>query len=287
MARKTRRPTRKTAAKRIAAKKAARKRATRPKAAAKRTRKKRVAKRPVSSWRGGKIVADRSQFPPRRRRRGPATSEAQPTADWPRTAVDTRILFVMHRLVHTYGFPVNGAAGLVGNLQAESGIIPQRIEGSLAATPMRAPGFDGTRADFTAEQIMNRSFAGRTGPKLPGIGLAQWTTATRRSGLFTHPFGGVALGAGVLFDMSAQIDYLVTEVRARYAGVHRVLTNAAVLVDAACDEVVYNFEVPGAILADGAKLPRTNAAVIRVFEERRKFARAAARLFTASAPLPG
>ena len=51
-----------------------------------------------------------------------------------------RVLRVMHLLVHRYGFPVNGAAGIVGNLVAESGVLPNRIEGSRTATPMRAPG---------------------------------------------------------------------------------------------------------------------------------------------------
>ena len=41
-----------------------------------------------------------------------------------------RVLRVMELLVDRYGYPVNGAAGLVGNLIAESGVLPNRIEGS-------------------------------------------------------------------------------------------------------------------------------------------------------------
>jgi hypothetical protein len=50
-----------------------------------------------------------------------------------------RVLQVMDLLVRRYGYPVNGAAGLVGNLIAESEVLPNRIEGSAIGTPMRAP----------------------------------------------------------------------------------------------------------------------------------------------------
>jgi hypothetical protein len=87
--------------------------------------------------------------------------------------------------------------------------------------------------------------------------------------LFQHRFRNVALGERVLFDIEAQVDYLVTELRNSFTGVNRVLTNSTVTVDQASDEVVYNFEVPGAILSDGSKLPRTDPRVQEVFRGRR------------------
>ena len=135
----------------------------------------------------------------------------------------------MELLVNTHGFPVNGAAGLVGNLWAESGVLPSRIEGSLIDTPMRARGFTGReRRDFTAEEVMNRDAAARTGPRKAGIGLAQWTSAPRREGLFQHAVQGRQPGASILFDMDAQVDYLVTELRGSYPGVFRTVTRAGV-----------------------------------------------------------
>ena len=176
----------------------------------------------------------------------------------------------------TYGYPVNGAAGLVGNLQAESGVLPQRVEGSASDTPMRAPSFAGPAADFSADEIMSRSHSARTGPRLPGIGLAQWTSPGRRTGLFAHTFRGVRLGPRILFDMDAQVDYLVTELRgAGHAG-------PAVTVDGASDEVVYSFEIPGALLSGGRKLPRSDSRAIAVFERRRPLGRSAERIYTAS-----
>jgi len=130
---------------------------------------------------------------------------------------------------------------------------------------------------------MNRSTTARTGPKMPGIGLAQWTSGTRRSGLFTHSFRGVVLGPRILFDLDGQVDYLVTELRTRFAGVQAVLTNPTVTIDGACDEVLYNFEIPGAILSPArTKLPRTDARVTAVFSKRRPLARNARAVFTAS-----
>jgi hypothetical protein len=190
------------------------------------------------------------------------------------------MLQVMRLLVGTYAYPVNGAAGLVGNLQSESGVLPQRVEGSRADTPMRAPDFGGTTTDFTADEIMNRSSSTRTGPRLPGIGLAQWTSANRRANLFTHTFRGVRWRA--CCSTSWKRRSTTTELRAGFAGVQGVLTNPSVTVDRASDEVVYNFEVPGAVIDGGRKLPRTDARVIRVFEGRRPNGRNAERIYSAA-----
>ena len=206
-----------------------------------------------------------------------------PVVDWTRRPRDARVLHVMRLLVGTYGYPVSGAAGLVGNLQAESGVLPQRVEGSAGDTPMRAPSFAGPVTDFTADEIVNRSHSARTGPRLPGIGLAQWTSPGRRTGLFAHTFRGVRLGPRILFDMDAQVDYLVTELRgAGYAGVQGVISDPAVTVDGASDAVVYSFEIPGALLSGGRKLPRSDARVIAVFERRRPLGRNAERVYTAA-----
>ena len=69
--------------------------------------------------------------------------------------------------------------------------------------------------------------------------------------------------------MDAQLDYLVHELTTSFHGVHGVVTNSNVTVEKASDEVVYNFEVPAAILSSGQKLPRTDPAVQAVFTQRR------------------
>jgi hypothetical protein len=161
---------------------------------------------------------------------------------------DGRIRRVMELLVRTYNYPVNGAAGLVGNLIAESGVQPNRIEGSQEATPMRAPDFSGRMRDFTPDEVRDRSTSRRTGPKLPGIGLAQWTSPNRRVGLFRHSFRGRVLGSAILSDLDAQVDYLVSELRGDYRAVDAVLRRPGVTVDQAADVVVLRFERPAAVL---------------------------------------
>src|SRR5262249_18783429 len=157
---------------------------------------------------------------------------------------------------------------------------PNRIEGSKSTSPMRAPDFSGVTRDFTPEQVKNRSKTVRRGPAKPGIGLAQWTTPRRRNGLFAHAYQGPVLDLAILDHMDAQIDYLVSELKSGYARVDRVVRDPQVSVDAASDEVVYSFEVPGAILTRQPpirRLPRDHVAVQEVFRERRKHSHAALR----------
>lgn len=216
-----------------------------------------------------------------------------PSVDWASVPAAQRRVRVMELLVDTYRYPVNGAAGLVGNLDAESDVLPNRIGGSRPATPMRAPNFDDVPTDFTADEVMNRDPATRQGPKLREIGLAQWTLPKRRRGLFAHQHGRRPSGAGILFDMEAQVDYLVSELRTDYRAVNAVLTDPAVSVADACDEVVYRFEIPDAILSERVKRvkrvkrPRTDPEVQAVFKRRRALARVALADYRAAHPPNG
>ena len=204
-----------------------------------------------------------------------------PIIHWPAVSTENRLVYVMNLLVDTYHYPVNGAAGIVGNLYAESGVLPSRIEGSAAATPMRAANFAGQITDFTPEEVMNRSGTAnpKVGPRKPGIGLAQWTSPARRSGLF----GG---DSSILFSMDRQVAYLVGELQAN-AGLNGNLTAPGVTVNDASDDVVYRFEIPGSILdASGNKLPRADPAVQAVFAARRALAQRALAAYQAAHPAP-
>ncbi|MEO1208793.1 MAG: phage tail tip lysozyme [Cyanobacteria bacterium J06638_20] len=208
-----------------------------------------------------------------------------PIINWAQVAPNQRMLHVMQLLVNTYNFPENGAAGLVGNLWSESGVLPNRVQGSDIRTPMRASNRAGRITDFTPEQIMNRDAAGQEGPRAPGIGLAQWTSADRREGLFQHTFAGRQQGTAILFNMDAQVDYLVTELQTKrqYRTVYNVITRAGVSLNDASDIVVYRFEVPGSVLdAAGNLLPQSDPAVQAVFARRRANSRRALRVFQAA-----
>jgi hypothetical protein len=226
-----------------------------------------------------------SSAPPVVRPKPQAPERSGPVTDWTHEPLDVRLLHVMEVLVNDHGYPVNGAAGLVGNLIAESGVLPNRIEGSHGDSPMRAPDFSGQVRDFTPDEVMNRDYSARRGPRLPGIGLAQWTTAGRRSGLFRHEFRGRRLGADILFDMDAQVDYLVRELRSDYSRIDQVLRAPTVTAANASDEVVYRFEVPGSVLDEQHhRLPTSDARVQEIFSRRRREADRALRVYRAAHP---
>jgi Phage tail lysozyme len=214
----------------------------------------------------------------------PMVTAKGPIINWAAVSSNDRKVMLMEQLINSFNFPVNGAAGLVGNLMAESGGQPNRVEGSREASPMRARGFDNITTDFSAEDIQNRSRADGVGPKLPGVGLAQWTSANRREGLFNHEYNGEVLGTDILFNMDAQVDYLVNEMETSYSRVYNLITGADVSVNDAADEVVYRFEVPGAILNDGRLRPRTDAEVQAVFAVRRANAESALAAYRAVHP---
>jgi hypothetical protein len=210
-----------------------------------------------------------------------------PNVDWTAIPISRRRVMVMELLVDTYRYPVNGAAGIVGNLDSESKLIPNSIEGSAAATPMRARNFDGVLTNFTAEDVMNRDPATRQGPKMPGIGVAQWTYPPRRRGLFRHRHGTKPAGARIVFDMEAQIDYLVTELSNDFPRSDAVLRNPAVTVADAADEVVYEVERPKPIfLPSKQRRPRSDPQVQDVFRKRRAAARRALADYRAAHPTP-
>ena len=188
-----------------------------------------------------------------------------------------RVRRVMELLVNRYRYPVNGAAGLVGNLIAESEVLPNRIEGSQAVTPMRARDFSGRVRDFTPDQVRDRSFSRKTGPQHPGIGLAQWTSPNRREGLFRHVFGGRQLGSAIIFDLPAQVDYLVTELQRDYRQVNATLMSPGVTVEQASDAVLLHFERPASVL----NRPRSDPSVQSVIGRRRRHAAEALRVFRA------
>ena len=196
----------------------------------------------------------------------------------PPAGESARILRVMQLLVNRYRYPVNGAAGLVGNLIAESGVQPSRIEGSRSATPMRAPDFAGRVRDWTPDQVRDRSYSRRTGPRLPGVGIAQWTSPDRRRGLFRHVFRGRALGSAILSDLDAQVDYLVTELRTSYRQVDATLRAPGVTMAQASDVVLLRFERPAAVL----NRPPSDPGVQSVLSRRRSYGARALQIYRAA-----
>ena len=215
-----------------------------------------------------------------------------PIVNWTRATPDQRALRAMELLVDTYHVPENGAAGLVGNLMAESGVVPTKIEHAGARLTSSAPLADRTAAGqervFTPEEVRDRGQAGVTGPSKPGIGLAQWTSGNRRSGLFQHSYQGRQMGVDILFSMEGQMDYLVSELQASYAGVYATITAPGVSLNDASDEVVYLYERPRSVthVVNGHRTlrPRTDPQVQGIFAARRRRSARALRAYRAAHP---
>ncbi len=80
-----------------------------------------------------------------------------------------------------------------------------------------------------------------------------------------------------MYNMDAQLDYLIYELKNSYRTVLSVISNAGVSLNNAADEVLYNFEIPGSMFDPDskAKLPRSDSRVQAVLIQRRKYAQLA------------
>ncbi|RYG89653.1 hypothetical protein EU803_15980 [Loktanella sp. IMCC34160] len=213
-----------------------------------------------------------------------ALARLGPIVDWARIPFDDRIHYVMSRLIHRHGLSRNAAAGLVGNMIEESGVLPERLEGSSRATPRYAPSRQrrraGQRRSTPGPSRRHSATSARTrplgGPHFGGVGLVQWTN-TRRDFLFGLQPGGVAIGDFILYFMDGQIDGVIAELgRPGYRQANRVLRRAGVTRDAVADEIVYSYEKPGRVLEPDPARPgrkrrraRTDPQVQGVFRRRR------------------
>ncbi len=93
------------------------------------------------------------------------------------------------------------AAGIMGNLQAESGFNPKRVQNT--STP------DGDRDNITVDGVT-------------GYGIAQWTSAGRQQGL-----ADLAASRGVISgDLGVQLDYLWQELTGSYVDVYNQIKDS-------------------------------------------------------------
>lgn len=135
-----------------------------------------------------------------------------------------------------------GAAGVMGNLYAESGVIPNRVE-ILCLKRLKEQGKVYTDATYTAfvddGTITKAQFLNPLPGKQYGYGLAQWTSPGRKSALYDLCRSRkVSIG-----NLQAQLDYLMVELRGTYKAVLDVLTTTK-SVRTASDKFLMDFEQP-------------------------------------------
>ena len=144
------------------------------------------------------------------------------------------------------GLSEAGAAGLMGNLKAESNLQPNNLQNSFE----KKLGF--TDATYTAavddETYTNFANDGA------GYGLAQWTYRTRKALLLAFAkSNGKSVG-----DLDLQLDFLLDELQKDYPALLRQLC-AASDVRAASDAVLTQFERP-ADMSESVKAKRAGFA---------------------------
>jgi len=140
------------------------------------------------------------------------------------------------------GLTAEGAAGLMGNLYAESGLIPNRVE-ILCLKRLKENGKVYTDATYTAfvddGTISREEFLHPLPNRQYGYGLAQWTTPSRKGKLYDYAKKkNVSIG-----DLNMQIDFLLSELKTSFPNVWAALT-AATNVRGASDVVLKQFEMP-------------------------------------------
>lgn len=146
--------------------------------------------------------------------------------------------FLMDKIGNAYG-----VAGLMGNLHAESGLNTKNLE-NLCERKLKDAGKPYcTDETYTAAvdsgAIGREEFLHPLPNKQYGYGLAQWTSAGRKAGLYDLVKSrGVSIG-----DLEAQLDYLDMELRGAYKAVLGVLKTAS-SVRVASDIVLIKFESP-------------------------------------------
>ena len=123
----------------------------------------------------------------------------------------------------------------MGNLQAESGLYPDRVQGDIPYSNYSKS----YTADVDNGVISEYDFV-HNGPNGGGYGLAQWTFYTRKQALYNRYKSGDYSSIG---SIELACDYLWYELVNSYSGVLSVLRTASSVREAS-DKVLHDFENP-------------------------------------------
>lgn len=127
-----------------------------------------------------------------------------------------------------------GVAGLMGNLLAESGLLPFRLQGDMDSEH-NYPRSHEYSADVNDGTISEYTFVHDS----KGYGLAQWTIKSRKQGLYDYTIGR-GYGVDMLYP---QLEYLQHELETDFFDVLHTLVLATSIREAS-DKVLHDFENP-------------------------------------------
>ena len=128
------------------------------------------------------------------------------------------------------GLTKAGAAGLMGNLKAESGIRSVVYQDSYKG-----------RMGWTDQQYVDKVNSGAYSEHsfvhdAIGFGLAQWTYYTRKQALYN-------MCKGKIGSMDCQLKYLIAELKTYFSGVNKLLRSSNNVRECAL-QVLFKFEAP-------------------------------------------
>ena len=129
-----------------------------------------------------------------------------------------------------------GVAGLMGNLKSESGLNPQQVQGDFTDGDVTSKNYT---KDVDSKKISKDDFI-HHGPHGGGYGLAQWTSAGRKQGLYEYIVEQKKKSIG---DLNSQLEYLYKELSTAYKTVFNGLKKATSVREAS-DLVLKKFERP-------------------------------------------
>ena len=155
--------------------------------------------------------------------------------------------FIWNRLLEDIGNEL-GVAALMGNLQAESGLISYRVQGDFSNGYANSIEYTNK---VNSGEISKSDFV-NNGPGGGGYGLAQWTYPPRKEALYNMWQSG---GYHSIGSVSLACDYLLYELKTDYVSVYNVLKNA-ISIRIASDKVLHDFENP-ADQSEAVEIKRT------------------------------
>jgi len=127
-----------------------------------------------------------------------------------------------------------GVSAIMGNLAAESGMIPYIVQGDTAPYTYSQT----YTSQVDSGTISEYDFV-NNGPNGGGYGLAQWTYPTRKQALYNLKVStGQSIGA-----LNLGLEYLMTELTTNYVDVYNEMRNATD-IDSATTYFLWNFENP-------------------------------------------
>ena len=130
------------------------------------------------------------------------------------------------------GFNDFGVAGLMGNLDAESGLRPNNLQDTYGAK------FKLTDAQYTTA-VDNGTYTNFVRDEA-GYGLAQWTYWSRKQNLLNYAKSkNKSIG-----DLQMQLEFLVKELKESYTNSVYNILKTATSIQQASDAVLMNFERP-------------------------------------------